>query len=89
MNENGSFHQTGGVVEEEEMMVVSLVAFLWAFWPFLLLSEDLSEVRGEMKEENESSVSTFCCFVVLLFWFFVYFLFFIFLWLALFRGDHA
>lgn len=45
MNENGSFHQTGGVVEEEEMMVVSLVAFLWAFWPFLLLSEDLSEVR--------------------------------------------
>lgn len=59
--------------EEEEMMVVSLVAFLWAFWPFLLLSEDLSEVRGEMKEENESSVSTFCCFVVLLFWLFVFF----------------
>jgi hypothetical protein len=66
--------------EEEE--VVFLVAFLWAFWPFLLLSEDLS---GGMKEENQSFILHF---VVLLFLFSVVFIF-IFLWLGLFGGDHV
>jgi hypothetical protein len=59
-------------VEEE---VVFLVAFLWAFWPFLLLSEDLS---GEVKGENQSFillfvVLLFCCFCFLLFLFLFFF----------------
>jgi hypothetical protein len=40
MNENGAFFNKPGEGE-----VVFSVAFLWAFLPFLLLSEDLSDVR--------------------------------------------
>lgn len=54
------------------------VAFLWVFWPFLLLSENLSEVRWRKKTgcrcEGEVRVKGGCSWLIS-FWFWFWFLF--------------
>ena len=45
---------------EEEVVVV--VVWWWRSSVVLSFSSLREPQRGEMKEENESSVSTFCCF---------------------------